>query len=48
MITKLSSLNDIANEFGVPLNTAKNISYYYNNKNPASPVQPVMGGGQDN
>lgn len=27
MITKLSSLNDIANEFGVPLTTAKNISY---------------------
>lgn len=46
MITKLDSLNDIANEFGVPLTTAKNISYYYNNKNPDSPVQPVMTGGR--
>lgn len=48
MITKLDSLNDIANEFGVPLSKAGNISYYYNNKNPYSPVKPVMGGGQDN
>lgn len=46
MITKLDSLNDIANEFGVPLASAGNISYYYNNKNPDSPVQPVMAGGR--
>lgn len=46
MITKLDSLNDIANEFGVPLTSAGNISYYYNNKNPDSPVQPVMAGGR--
>lgn len=46
MITKLDSLNDIANEFGVPLSQAGNISYYYNNKNPYSTVQPVMAGGR--
>lgn len=48
MITKLDSLNDIANEFGVPLTSAGNISYYYNNKNPDSPVQPVNGRRKNN
>ena len=42
MITKLDSLNDIVNEFGVPLTSSGNISYYYNNKNPDSPVQPLV------
>lgn len=45
MISKLNSLTDISTEFGVPLPTAARLNWYYDNKNPASPVQPVMRGG---
>ena len=46
MISKLNSLTDISTEFGKTLTSAKKMSWYYGNKNPASPVQPVMGGGE--
>lgn len=46
MITKLDSLTDIANEFNKTLSSAQKMNWYYDNKNPASPVQPVMGGGE--
>ena len=46
MINKLDSLTDIANEFSTPLSSAQNMSWYYNNKNQYSEVQPVMGGGR--
>lgn len=46
MINKLDSLTDIANEFSTPLTSAQNMSWYYNNKNQYSEVQPVMGGGE--
>ena len=46
MITKLDSLTDISTEFDKTLTSAQKMSWYYDNKNPASPVQPVMGGGR--
>ena len=46
MITKLDSLTDISTEFDKTLTSAQKMSWYYDNKNPASPVQPVMGGGE--
>lgn len=46
MITKLNKISDISTEFGTTLASAKQMSWFYNNKNPDSPVQPVMGGGK--
>lgn len=46
MITKLDKISDISTEFGTTLASAKQMSWFYNNKNPDSPVQPVMGGGK--
>lgn len=46
MITKLDKISDISTEFGTSLSLAKQMSWFYNNKNPDSPVQPVMGGGK--
>ena len=46
MITKLDKISDISTEFGTTLASAKQMSWFYNNKNPYSPVQPVMGGGK--
>ena len=43
MITKLDKISDISTEFGTTLASAKQMSWFYNNKNPDSPVQPVMG-----
>ena len=40
MITKLDKISDISTEF------AKQMSWFYNNKNPDSPVQPVREGGK--
>lgn len=45
MITKLDKISDISTEFGTTLASAKQMSWFYNNKNPDSPVQPVMGRG---
>lgn len=45
MITKLDKISDISTEFGTTLASAKQMSWFYNNKNPDSPVQPVMGEG---
>lgn len=45
MISKLDTISDIATEFGTTL-SGKPISWFYANKNPKSPVQPVMGGGK--
>ena len=45
MITKLDKISDIATEFDTTLSD-KQISWFYANKNPKSPVQPVMGGGR--
>lgn len=42
MITKLDKISDISTEFGTTLASAKQMSWFYNNKNPDSPVQPVM------
>lgn len=46
MITKLDKISDISTEFGTSLASAKQMSWFYNNKNPDSPVQPVMRGGK--
>ncbi|WP_302604592.1 hypothetical protein [uncultured Alistipes sp.] len=46
MITKLDRISDIATEFGTTLSAKGQLSWFYANKNPASPVQPVMGGGK--
>lgn len=46
MITKLDKISDISTEFGTTLASAKQMSWFYNNKNPYSPVQPVMGLGK--
>lgn len=46
MITKLDKISDISTEFGTTLASAKQMSWFYNNKNPDSPVQPVMGWGK--
>ena len=46
MITKLDKISDISTEFGTTLASAKQMSWFYNNKNPHSPVQPVMGRGK--
>lgn len=46
MITKLDKISDISTEFGTTLASAKQMSWFYNNKNPDSPVQPVRGGGK--
>lgn len=46
MITKLDKISDISTEFGTTLASAKQMSWFYNNKNPDSPVQPVMRGGK--
>lgn len=46
MITKLDKISDISTEFGTTLASAKQMSWFYNNKNPDSPVQPVMEGGK--
>lgn len=46
MITKLDKISDISTEFGTTLASAKQMSWFYNNKNPNSPVRPVMGGGK--
>lgn len=46
MITKLDKISDISTEFGTTLASAKQMSWFYNNKNPDSPVQPVMGLGK--
>lgn len=46
MITKLDKISDISTEFGTTLASAKQMSWFYNNKNPDSPVQPVMVGGK--
>lgn len=46
MITKLDKISDISTEFGTTLASAKQMSWFYNNKNPNSPVQPVMGSGK--
>lgn len=46
MITKLDKISDISTEFGTTLASAKQMSWFYNNKNPDSPVQPVMMGGK--
>ena len=46
MITKLDKISNISTEFGTTLASAKQMSWFYNNKNPDSPVQPVMGGGK--
>lgn len=46
MITKLDKISDISTEFGTTLASAKQMSWFYNNKNPDSPVQPVMGEGK--
>lgn len=46
MITKLDKISDISTEFDTTLASAKQMSWFYNNKNPDSPVQPVMGGGK--
>lgn len=46
MITKLDKISDISTEFGTTLKSAKQMSWFYNNKNPDSPVQPVMRGGK--
>lgn len=46
MITKLDKISDISTEFGTTLASAKQMSWFYNNKNPYSPVRPVMGGGK--
>lgn len=47
MISKLNSLTDISTEFDKTLTSAQKMSWYYDNKNPASPVQPVMRGGEN-
>lgn len=46
MITKLDKISNISTEFGTTLASAKQMSWFYNNKNPYSPVRPVMGGGK--
>lgn len=46
MITKLDKISDISTEFGTTLAYEKQMSWFYNNKNPDSPVQPVMEGGK--
>lgn len=46
MITKLDKISDISTEFSTTLASAKQMSWFYNNKNPDSPVQPVMEGGK--
>lgn len=46
MITKLDKISAISTEFGTTLASAKQMSWFYNNKNPYSPVQPVMEGGK--
>lgn len=46
MITKLDKISDISTEFGTTLASAKQMSWFYNNKNPDSRVQPVIGGGK--
>ena len=45
-ITKLTKCGDIASEFGVALHEAGRMKWYYDNKNPNSPVQPIMAGGK--
>ena len=45
-ITTLNEIQDIAAEFGVALHEAGDMKWYYDNKNPASPVQPVMNNGE--
>lgn len=45
-ITKLTKCGDIASEFAVALHEAGRMKWYYDNKNPNSPVQPVMAGGK--
>ena len=44
MITELNELSDIGDEFGKTLSQAGNMKYFYINKNPNSPVQPVIPG----
>lgn len=46
MITKLDKISNISTEFGTTLASAKQMSWFYNNKNPYSPVRPVMGLGK--
>lgn len=44
MITELNELSDIGDEFGKTLSQAGNMKYFYINKIPNSPVQPVIPG----
>lgn len=44
MITKLDKISDISTEFGTTLASAKQMSWFYNNKNPNSLVRPVIPG----
>lgn len=44
MIETFTKIDDIAVEFGVEL-AEKTMGWFYDNKNPESPVQPEMGGG---
>lgn len=44
MLTELNELSDIGDEFGKTLSQAGNMKYFYINKNPNSPVQPVIPG----
>lgn len=44
MISAINSITDIANEFDVEL-ANKTMSWFYQNKNPLSPIQPTMNGG---
>lgn len=45
-ITTLNEIQDIAAEFGVALHEAGDMKWYYDNKNPSSPVQPIMDNGK--
>lgn len=44
MITKLDKISDISTEFGTTLASAKQMSWFYNNKIRIHPFSPSWGG----